>query len=311
MSHSTKSTKEKTPEIIANSVDAPVDNKKPTPSVFWPGFWSIAIPAYCYFFGYASFKYELDELGFDAPDIPTAAGEVYFNAFNAFVFLENKTFPAAEGLLKKHYVENWHLIAYVSIAAVVVTYLCLLYINIVKKEKPTEIKNLTMNSIASPHSHGRWISQSALIGVLFYIGNFTAMPLILGVMGFISFILLPPPLIGINMAHSELQHFECPIQAEDLSKHSDCALITLKDGKNIIGKIFSRDTKFLYVLTRDAAKSIPVDQILQGERKVHTGKIKAWSTTDSVLNSEFLYCHQSLNVIDNISAIKPPLLITH
>lgn len=295
------------------------------------GFWSIAIPAYCYFFGYSSLKYKLEGLGFDSPDIPTAPGDVYFHAFDAFVFLGSKTIPASREMIIKHFDENWGFVSLLSIGVILVAYILQLIVDrnnmasVLSEpipEKPShwlkryliQIKNAAQKiarwswTVLSGKGtvHSLWISRSLFLGALVFAGFFIMMPAILAIMTFMALVLIPPPLIGEQMAKAELKEFNCPDNTLELITHPECSLITLKDGKEFIGIVYAKDSKFLYLLAKDTAKTIAIDQVTQGNRKVVTGKIKRPLSIQVNQITESLYCHQSTAPFDSSLLLKPP-----
>ncbi len=294
------------------------------------GFWSIAIPSYCYFFGYSSFKYELEGLGFDSPEIPTTPGDVYFNAFNTFAFMGGKILPASKDLLIKHFDESWLLVLCLSIGAAIVTYLGqFIFYRFRANETPDaktksktrrkpkshisstrhkiiSVKNWTWEILSgSGQSHSLWISKSIYLAAFVTTGFFVMLPLILAAIAFISLVLMPPPIIGLKIAEEQLAQYSCPDSAANLINHPECSLITLKDGKSHIGMVYSKDSKFMYLLTKDEAKTIPLDQILQSHRKVMTGGIKRTNTGTGAVAIESLYCHREVSPFGSAQLLKP------
>ena len=102
---------------------------------------------------------------------------------------------------------------------------------------------------------------------------------------------MPPPVIGLKMAQDELARFNCPHNQNELKVNSECSAITLKDGKTFIGIIYSKDSKFMYFLTKDEAKTIAIDQIMQTDRKMKTGKPQRMYVDAGKKITESLYCH--------------------
>ena len=295
------------------------------------GFWSIAIPAYCYFFGYSSFKYELDALGFDSPEISTAPGDVYFHAFNTFSFLGGKILPASKDLLMRYYDDNNLLIVCLSLGVAIATYLA----QIIFFRKNKSKCDASERTDAAPEdqsrwvklkiflkailrwswmtirgkgtAHSLWISRSIYIAGITYVGNFIMLPIILVFIGIIGLVLVYPPLIGLKKGQEELADYNCPTYVNELTLHRECSLITLKDGKYLIGVVYNKDAKFMYLLTKDEAKSIPLDQIIQGDRKVRTGKTKVkFSPADYSLIDQ-LYCPKETMPFNSSSLLKSNL----
>ena len=255
---------------IEKNLAAKIDEKQPTKekkSSFFPGFWSVAIPAYCYFFGYTAFRFELDTLGFESPQMPTAPGDVYFHAFDAFIFLTSKSLPHASELLLKHFFENWLFILCLSIVCSIVTFFFVLFI----KRKKKKIDSVNKNEWKDTTVIGL---KSFGLAVAVFVGNFMIMPIILLIMAIGGLLLLPPAVLGMGMGKSQLENFRCDGDEATfkLEEAHECSRLEVAGSGPLIGKVIYQDEHNVYILTKNSAITLSKDKLEKREKSATTGK---------------------------------------
>jgi hypothetical protein len=238
------------------NITKPTEEKRE--SKFWKFlFWSI--PAYTYFFGYASHLYYLEGLGFDEAEAPGEPGAVYSFAFNSFFYMNNAALKTAWPKYFETLSSNlWTNAMYALIAGILLYLLAKLFNSLFKREKEKKEKKENEKEIKKEKP---LLSFTAFATVFSFAVHIASVPIIIIGMTLITMLFIPAPLVGLAMAEKEILEFTCEPPKESKAKLLPCTTLFLSGGMSITGDIKHKDSNYIYIYTTNGAESVPIEKI--------------------------------------------------
>lgn len=242
------------------SEEAPVQKSS---SFSWKKLALILSPGCIYFFGYCSFRYYLDGIGFSSPQIPFGVGSTYLHAFHCLLFTTDLAVSDFQTTYLKQINDGW-LTTFV-ISAITSVVIMLVGWGVIKnrknsgedsisKKQRTDLPNskFTMKNVFI-------LSGAGILSINFL--TFLMLPLLVAILILPTVVLIVPAVLGSKMAADEVKNFSC--KRIENRRYLPCATIELRDKSQITGRIYLRNEGVIYVRTAEAAIEIPESDVLR------------------------------------------------
>lgn len=213
----------------------------------------LSLPAYTYFFGYNAKKFFLEGLGFESPEISGEPGPVYESAFNGLIYINNQAIEDAWPEYAQSLEENLLIYSITALGVSVTLYITAKLAKFARMKREERANP----HIAEPGPKPVAISLIAGLGTLAF--NVAILPFVILAMSALSITLLPAAAVGISMAKEEISSFNCETPENALI--SACTTLQLTDKSTRLGRIYHKDSEYLYIFTASGAEAIPLNKV--------------------------------------------------